>query len=267
MEIISKISKGSRMDQIYIPKNRVGFHIGSYVLLKPLETKKITEKPFFYNIDEIEPIKLGLINNVFNVLSNIAGDYSNILVTGSFLEKGFNFNDIDLILISESEIDVKYCEDMLNNNLGIKFHIILINNKTLIRGLSTDPLYQMMVSKCVAKNRFIYKTKNEVNYKILDLHLIKSKSLIDNFDFLTGDEKYKLIRNIVAIDLFIKNNKVTIDTVDLEIKKLFGNKPIEELKKNILVADKKSFLKKYRKYYGQLSDKILKGIKNESKQK
>ena len=66
------------------------------------------------------------------------------------------------MIITEKRLDISYCENMLTNNLGIKFHIIKIDNKTLIKGMSTDPLYQLMLSKCVAKNRFIYKTKNKI---------------------------------------------------------------------------------------------------------
>ena len=49
MEIISKISKGTKMDQIYIPKNRPGLDIGTYVKIIPIE-EKIIKRPYFYNI-------------------------------------------------------------------------------------------------------------------------------------------------------------------------------------------------------------------------
>ena len=58
MELIAKISKGSKMDQVYIPKNRIGFSAGSYVIIRPLEGKKTVEKPYLYNIKSIEPVKL-----------------------------------------------------------------------------------------------------------------------------------------------------------------------------------------------------------------
>jgi len=61
MEIIGRISKGSRMDQVYIPKNRAGLEVGSYVVIKPVKTEKIIEKPYFYNVEEIEPIKIKII--------------------------------------------------------------------------------------------------------------------------------------------------------------------------------------------------------------
>ena len=37
------------MDQVYIPKNRIGFDTGSYVIIKPLqEIEKAIIKPFFW---------------------------------------------------------------------------------------------------------------------------------------------------------------------------------------------------------------------------
>ena len=43
---------GSKMDQIYLPKNRYGLMNGQYAVITPLETKfkeKEDFKPFFYN--------------------------------------------------------------------------------------------------------------------------------------------------------------------------------------------------------------------------
>jgi len=189
VKLISKVSKGSRMDQIYIPKKRVDFTIGSYVVIRPLETVDEEIKPFFYNIKHLEPIKTKIIKEIFKNLSGII-KCDNIIITGSFLEDGFRFNDIDIILVSEEKINTKPIVDLLESRIGPKFHLILISNKALIKGLSTDPLYMLMLSKCVSKTRFVYRVKSKINYKLLDLHLLKSKLLTDNFDFLTGDEKY-----------------------------------------------------------------------------
>lgn len=267
MQLISKISKGSRMDQIYIPKRRMGFGIGSYVVIKPLQ--KIEEKvskPFFYNIDFLEPIKLRIVKEMFDVIDNNSPEYDNIIITGSFLEKGFFFNDIDILIIAETQFNKKYLEELLENKIGIKTHVILINNRILIKGLSLDPLYQMMFSKCVSRKRFVYRVKNKINYKILDLHLLKSKLLIDNFDFLNGNEKYEMVRNAVSIALFTDNKKVNKDNVDEHIDKLFGKEMSKKIKENIVI-DKKEFITKYKKFYNDLSIKILNSIKNGSKQK
>ena len=263
MEIIAKISKGSKMDQVYIPRNRSGFSTGSYVVLKPLETKKITEKPYLYNIKHIEPIKLQIINEVFETIDKNVNEYENIIITGSFIDKGFNFNDIDIILVSEGKINIHDIKNIIEQKTGIKTHIILLDNKTLIQGLSTDPLYQMMLSRCIVKKRFIYKIKPKINYKILDIHLLKSKTLMDGFDLLDGNEKYYLTRNMVAIHLFLKNKKVSNELVDREIIRLFELKEINEIKQNML--DKNEFLRKYKSFYERTFNEIMRNIKNDAK--
>ena len=174
MELISKISKGTKMDQVYIPKNRRNFPIGSYVVIKSLETKQSAERPYFYNIKTIEPMKIEIIEEIFSLIDK-AVKYENVIITGSFLDMGFNFNDIDIIIISNDKIDEKYIKNIIEDIIKIKAHILALNNRSLQIGLSTDPLYQMMLSKCIAKKRLIYRFKRKINYKLLDLHLLKSK--------------------------------------------------------------------------------------------
>ena len=113
-----------------------------------------------------------------------------------------------------------------------------------------------------AKKRFVYKTKHKIDYKILDLHLLKSKLLINNFDMLNGNEKYHLIRNIIAISLYLQEKNVNKEKVDSEIKKQFDF-DIEEIKQNVL--EKNNFLKKYKAIYNKTFNKIMKGIKNDTK--
>lgn len=269
MEFIGKISKGSKMDQIYIPKNREGLVTGSYVLIKPLDKElelkqTIIEKPYFYNIDSIEPIKLNIMKEIFFIITKITKNYNNIIIIGSFLDREFNFNDIDIIIISEEKLNTKNIEKLIENKIKIKTHIILLDNKALIKGLETDPLYQIMLSKCIAKKRFIYKIKNKINYKILDLHLLKSKILINNFDIINGNEKYKLIRNLVAISLFLKNIKLSKEKVDKKIIKYFNVNNINQIKQNML--NKVNFIKKYKSLYNKTFNKIINSIsKNAAK--
>ena len=264
MEMVGRISKGTIMDQIYIPKNRIGLAAGSYVVIKPLESEKVIERPYFYNVKSIEPIKLEIVNAAISIINEEINN-ENIIITGSFLEKGFGFNDIDIIIISENKSrNILSLKNNLKEKTGVGFHIIILDNQSLIKGLQTDPLYQMMLSKCISKKRILYKIKTEVNFKILDLHLLKSELLIDNFDILKGDEKYYLIRNSVVISLYLKHKKINKEIVDNEIKKIFGLKNIDEIKENML--DKEKFLKKYKMFHSQVFKKILEGIKNGSKQ-
>ena len=63
MEIIGRISKGSKMDQIYLPKNHPGFQAGNYVTIKPLisKTPEKTGKIIFYHVTDLPPIKIQII--------------------------------------------------------------------------------------------------------------------------------------------------------------------------------------------------------------
>lgn len=264
MEIVAKISKGTKMDQIYLPKNRAGLNTGSYVTVTALEKQKQTIKPYYYNIKNLEPIKIGIIKRIFYIIDRLTKNYENIIITGSFLDKGFHFNDIDVILTSEDKINGNYIKKALEDELKIKIHLIKLSNKDFRKGLETDPLYQIMINSCVAKKQFIYKIKRKFSYKRLDLRLLKSNQLTYGFDFLTGNEKYYLTRNMIAISEFIKNRKITKENVDNKIKKFFNVK-IEDLKNN-LIEDKKEFIKKYKAIYKKTFNIIMDGVKNSSKQ-
>ena len=254
------------MDQAYIPKNRQGFPVGSYVVIRPLETEKPIEsakKPYFYNINALEPIKLGIIDEIFKVLDKFIGDYDNIIITGSFLERGFSFNDIDILIIKKDYSPADKLADILKGSIGINAHLMFLDNNALIKGLSMDPLYQMMLNKYVSKKRFLYKIQHHIDYKILDIHLLKSNGLIDNFDELNGSDKYNLTRNMVAIMLYLKSRHINKEYIDSTIKKIFKLKDINEIKQNML--NKNDYLKIYKSIYSKIFNNLMEQIKNGSK--
>lgn len=248
MELVGKVSKGTKMDQIYIPKNRSGLSIGSYVVLKPID---IVEKhnPVFYGVDYIEPIKMKIVEQIFDYLSGV--DASNIMITGSFLEKGFHFEDVDVLIVAE-KCNANYYKGILKNSLGINFHLIVLDEKTLIKGIETDPMYQGMINTCIAKKRLFYRVRNKPNFKILDLHLLKNIDLNT-----TGREKYKLVRNLIAIQMFIHNRK--IQNLNLQIERVFGKGTVENLKNNLV---DELFLRKF----NRVLKKVQKEVLNEQKQ-
>lgn len=268
MEMISRISKGSKMDQIYLPKNRQGFSAGQYVVISLLKTKTKNQlqekkqifKPYFYNVKNLEPLKLSIIYQIFSIVESINPE--NIIITGSFLEKGFNFNDIDILIITEKKnINLK---ERIEDTIRIKTHVITIGKEALLTGLSRDPLYSLMLSKCISKKRFIFKVSREFDYKILDFQLLKSKTLIDNFNLLNGNEKYYLALNMLAILLFMQNKRLSKELVEKEIEKQFNVK-IKDIKENLI---SKQFLQNYKKIYNKTFNIILNNLKNqENKQK
>ncbi|MBI3623702.1 hypothetical protein HY212_06520 [Candidatus Pacearchaeota archaeon] len=252
------------MDQIYINKKRTGFNVGEYVIITPIGKKPI-EKPCFYNLKDLEPIKIEIINKIIKIIKGKMKN-ENIIITGSFLDKGFKFNDVDIIIIKGSnakDSSSKGIKNEIGIQTGIKAHIIHLTNKELLDGLSTDPLYRLMLNKCVSKKRLIYNIKKKINYKLLDLHLLKSKILIDSYNLLNGGEKYYFLRNMVAIYLFLENKKISKDSIEKEIKTAF-QLDVEKIRQNLI--DKEGFIKKYKSMYNEVSNKIFEGVKNGSKQ-
>ncbi len=261
MEIIGRISKGSKMDQIYIPRNRDGFHSGQFVLITPLEGKKEEKisrrKPIFYNVKDIEPIKLRIIEEIFELI-DLEIESKNVIITGSFLDKGFKFNDIDILIISEQKANRDSLREKIERDIGIKTHLLFLTNQELVVGLSYEPIYNVMLSKCVSEKRLIFNVKRKINYKTLDLALLKSKTLVDNFDELNGGDKHYLTFNMVSINLFVEGKKLNKENVNREIEKIFNIK-MEELKDNIV--DKKKFLFRFREYYDKTFNLIMESKK------
>jgi len=243
------------MDQIYVPKNRPpGLESGTYVLIAPALENEKTEL-FYYNIKKIEPIKVQIIEKIFEFINA-----ENVIVCGSFLEKGFGFEDIDVIVVKGQGKGLK---DFIWENFGLETHLIEIDYPSLRNGLNTDPLFQMLLSKFVAKERVLFKMERKINYKHMDLHLIHSNALIYAFDVLGGNEKYKLLRNSFGIKMFIENKKMDKYTLNKEIDNYFGKGFIEEVLKNTL--EKKEFIKKYKKFHKNLFNKIMDGVCDASK--
>ena len=257
MGIIARISRGTKMDQIYLPKNRPSaLGIGEYVTIAlALQKKQIV--PYYYNAAHIEPIKAEIIQGI---LSNAEAE--NIIIAGSFLEKGFNFEDIDIIVINgEGKAIEKYAETAF----GLKAHIINMEYGTLKTGLNTDPLFQMILSRFASKERILLNIKPIINYKLLDMHLLKSKLLPEQFEHLNGKEKYKLTRNMVAINLFLEGKTATIEKTNKEIENLFGKGAVSRLLENTM--EKTPFTAKYKEVYRKVFNAIMDGISLNAKQK
>lgn len=256
MELIAKISKGTKMDQIYIPKNRPSLSIGEYVKITPVQPQK-EESYFIYHLKNIPPLKIELVKRIFKIINSIIAP-SNIIITGSFLEKGFNFKDIDIILITETASKI---EKKLEEKIKIPVHLITFNKKSFLEALKIDPLWRLMLTECISKKRLTPLPSKKINHKYLDAHLIKSKLLIDNFDYLSGKEKYKLTRNLIAIYLFIKNKKISKTNIEKEIRKKLDIE-IEDLKNNLIAKD---FFRRYKNFYSKLEKELIENAAKQEK--
>ncbi len=254
MEIIAKVSKGTVMDQIYLPKQRSGFPVGSYVLIKPALERPEVGKPLLYGTKKIEPIKIDMAKRIF-ALINRALDCSNIIVTGSFAKAGLKFKDIDILVVSEEKkMPEKELTAQVEQETGVPAHVLFLTDKELSLGAARDPLYMMMLSRCIAQKRFTYHLqKRIIDYKLLDLDLLGSKTVFYSFDFMSGDDIYYAVRNMVAVALFMVG-KISAAKVEKEIQHIFS--PEEDIRRKSI--NKREFLKKYKEFYEKTFSQILK---------
>jgi predicted nucleotidyltransferase len=259
MVLVAKISRGTRMDQVYLPKERgPGLEVGTAVLVEPVRGKAAI-RPFYYNVKKLEPIKVAILETIFSYLES----FENVIVAGSFLEEGFNFDDVDIIVVTREKANRKRIEEHFQRAIGVKTHIIAMDFKTLLKGIGTEPLFAMLVSQFVSRKRAIFNTRRTLNYKVLDLDLLESHTLLDNVGELTGNEMYKLTRNMVAVHLFVNGKKLSADAVNREIESYFGKGSVKLIKNTMVGRD---FFVKYKTLYKKTFDRIMEGIRNGSEQ-
>lgn len=263
MEILSKVSKGSRMDQIYLPKQRHGLPVGTPVTVRPLEAARAAVAPVFYRVRHLEPVKVRIIEDLFaHVQHTVPAD--NVIVSGSVLEPGFQFNDLDVLVVSDEPISGALLTRELEDATGVKIHLLTLSRQALQEGLATDPFYAMLLGRCVAAKRFLFRIRRRCNFRLLDLHLLRSEPLLHGFDLLDGPAKYAHTRNLAAIALFVDGRPVHPDATDRTIKARLGVES-QDLKRNMV--DKATFLRAYRQLYAKTQKAILEGAARDAKPK
>ena len=262
-QLIKKISKGTRFNQIYLQKNEgIGFEPGKSVVISPLEDIIVKEPAIFeYNV-KLKSLKREIVKLVFKIVDSW-GYYNNIIITGSFLDGGFNFEDIDIIIINPGNMEKEKLKKSIEENTGISPHLIFIDSESFNKGIKRDPLFRLMVDRYVSAKRAIFRKDREINYKLLDIYLLKNKNLIEGYDLFSIKQRKKLLRDFVSIKLFSENKEVTINNIEKETNRLFGRDIIESLFYYGNNEEKHKFIAKLKKEFNKLEKYIL---KNASKQ-
>ncbi|MAG08491.1 hypothetical protein CMO89_03390 [Candidatus Woesearchaeota archaeon] len=257
VRIVKKISKGSRFNQVYLQKNEgIDFKPGKTVIITPLTDILAKELPVFeYNV-KLDSLKKEIIKKIFEIIDN-SGNYDNIIITGSFLNKGFNFEDIDIIIINPKSINKENLENSIKKDIEIMPHLILIDSESFNRGIKRDPLFRLMINRYVSIKRNIFRKDKEINYKLLDAYLLKNKNFIEGYDFYNIKQRKKLLRDFISIRLFTGNKEVTIKNVKKEIELIFGKDIIEKLFYYGDAEAKRKFIIKLKKEFNKLERRIL----------
>lgn len=213
-----KVSKGSRFNQIYVPKNLDGIIcIGDEVEVK-LVKKKIN---LYYSKDlnKISEFKEKLITGMFLVLE----EYKEIricFVIGSFLTKMISYNDIDLVIIIDDKFkDYKLLKEKIYNKLINKFnqnfHILLIQESKFNNLLMKCPLTISMFDKYISSERIDLRFKRELDKRHIEFLLMMPEDLLE----INVQSKIFLdnIRRLVTIERFLDKKLLNLYDINKDI--------------------------------------------------
>lgn len=228
-KFIHRVSKGSRFNQIYIPREyEQVFQEGDIVEIRLVEKK--AKLYYSKNLKKLSEFKEKLIKDVFYEISNFK-EIDQVFIFGSFLTKNIDYNDIDLLIISEKEdIDKKIYHE-LTKKLNLKFHLISIPKESLNKQIKIDPLIRSMFYYCVSNKKIEKLLERELDEKHIRFLLMFPEDLI-RVSLDEGKVFYDVLRKLIAIEHFLKGKDIAPDMINEELEKLIDKKKLEFIKEN-----------------------------------
>ncbi|MEK6889432.1 MAG: hypothetical protein AABW80_04990 [Nanoarchaeota archaeon] len=231
MQFTHKVSKGSAYNQIYIPRRmETHFEVGDIVEIKLIRKN---DNLYYHNIKEsnLSEFKRKLIANIIQELNKFK-EIEQIIFTGSFLTSKIDYNDIDIILITdkkESNIEEK-AFNHLTDIFNLKFHIISINKSNLSHLLKICPLTRSMFHFSISNKKIILNKEREINKPHLNFLLMMPEDSISLN--LSSKTLYNSLRRLIAIANFLSNKDENPQEIDLEIKFLIKEVLFSQIKSN-----------------------------------
>lgn len=252
-----KVSKGSRFNQIYIPKEMENLiEVGDLVQIRLL--KKQTEI-YYKNQKKLSDFKEYLIKNIFSNLHKFS-EIKSIFITGSFLYKEI-YNDIDIILIVNNEKThlEESIQSLLTEKFNQKFHILLFNEEKLNTLIEKDPLIRTMLNNYISDRKINLSNKRIIDERHIRFLLMMPEDLLE----LEMSSKifYDNLKRLIAIERFLKNKKLDRETILAQLKKEVNPKLLNKIEDNKEINDKE--IKSLRNLLREKIINIKKTIENE----
>lgn len=207
-----RVSKGSKFNQIYIPKNMEGvFEVGDVVEVRLLRKK--TGLFYSENLKFIGDFKEKIANEIFSCLRGFR-ELKRIFIIGSFLRNS-DYKDIDLLVVGRKSLEKKVWNS-LSEKIGMNFHVIIIPDGEFIELLRIDPIIRSMLFYSVSNKKLILPEKL-VDKKHIQFLLMMPEDILR----IDTDSRafYDSLRRVFVILRFLDNKDEDIIEIDKEIKK------------------------------------------------
>ena len=228
VSFIRKVSKGSKFNQIYVPKEMENIiDVGDLVQVNLLEKKS---NIYYKNQGKLTKFKEYLIKNIFYNLKKFK-EIEIVFLVGSFLDEDI-YNDIDLIIVSKEYVRhlEKSIEYNLSKILNQKFHILSFNHKKLKELIEKDPIMRAMFQKYISNKKISLDYK-----KIIDWSHIKFLLMMPE-DLLELDLPIKIffdnIRRLITIERFLHNKDLSRKVILEEMKRNIPQDILDKIKDN-----------------------------------
>ena len=149
---VRKVSKGSRFNQVYIPKEmEKKIEVGDLVEVKLL--KKHVEL-CYKNVKKLSEFKEYLVKEIFSYFRRFNG-IETVFVVGSFLFETVDYNDIDIVIITDGmdkELQKEF-EAGLREKFSQRFHVLLFDEEKLRLMMERDPLTRAMLDSYISNKK------------------------------------------------------------------------------------------------------------------
>lgn len=229
-----KVSKGSRFNQIYIPKEMEKvIEVGDLVQVRLLEKKT---EIYYKNQIKLSDFKEYLIKNIFSNLQ-VFREIKNIFIVGSFLYDEL-YNDIDLIITTYKKEDnlEKNLMRLLTEKFNQKFHILLFDEQKLKILIERDPIINAMFEDYISNIEIDFDYKRVIDKDHIEFLLMMPEDLLEIE--MPSKIFYDNLRRLIAIECFLKNQKIGREKISDIMGQELDNKLLDKIKNNETVNNK-----------------------------
>jgi hypothetical protein len=224
------VSKGSRFNQVYVPKNmEKAIEVGDEVEVKLI--KKHISLNYSKELKKLSNYKENLVKDIFSFCNEFI-NVNSVIIVGSFLTEKINYNDIDIVLIidkTNENFEETVYEDIIEK-FNLKFHIIAIEEEKFQRLLKICPLTRAMLSNFVSNKPIEIPNETSFVEKHIKFLLMMPYDLLEIK--LNSRTFYDNLRRLITIERFLKGKSLDMLKINEELKNLMKIPLRDKIKNN-----------------------------------
>lgn len=228
-KFIHAVSKGTRFNQIYIPKEwNDAFEPGDEVEVRLV--RKGTEVYSTKYTPRLTPFKEKLAREIFSILSGFPA-IRQAFIFGSFITQLVGFRDIDVLAVVDGPSDLKNkIEEALQRAINLQFHCITVAGDRFENLRKSCPLIRNMLLSCISNKPIRTLPPQEVDKGHIKFLLMMPEDILE---ITVGSRVYyDNLRRLIVIENFLDGKEAINAAVQAAMEKLLTQPLISMLKEN-----------------------------------